>query len=86
MTPDCESYLDYFTIHTRSLRLTCLCCLLPRAAVAQSMDSESTVSLTDSWLCRGKCTQTQMCGPMRGVLWKEDQAAEGHRILTLESV
>lgn len=86
MTPDCESYLDYFTIHTRSLRLTCLCCLLPRAAVAQSMGSESTVSLTDSSLRRYKRTQTQMCHPMRGVLWKEDQAAEGRWILTQESV
>lgn len=44
------------------------------------------LSLTDSSLRRCKCTQTQMCHPMRGVLWKEDQAAEGHWILILESV
>ena len=28
---ECESHLNYFTIHTRSLHLTCLCCLPPSA-------------------------------------------------------
>lgn len=89
MTPDCESHPDYFTIRTRSLHLTCLCCL-PFSVVSGPMHGlwkhcESYRFLCAISLCCKEDREVDM--PLkRGVLWKKALAAVVYWILIQESV